>query len=78
MVECPPDRPVQSQGYGEIFGIRDHQAAQRAVQSCSRCPRCLTPDQLEKVVGGLASTGLVRDVLGGATMGYAPLPQIDK
>ena len=41
-------------------------------------PIALTPDELEKVVGGLVSTGLVRDVLVGATTGYVPPPQIVK
>ena len=39
-------------------------------------PIALTPDQLEKVVGGLVSTGLLRSVLvgGGATTGVVPPP----
>ena len=39
-------------------------------------PIALTPDQLEKVVGGLVSAGLLRSVLvgGGATVGVVPPP----
>ena len=39
-------------------------------------PIALTPDQIEKVAGGLVSSGLLRSVLvgGGATTGYAPPP----
>jgi hypothetical protein len=39
-------------------------------------PIALTPDQIEKVAGGLASAGLLRTVLvdGGATTGFAPPP----
>ena len=39
-------------------------------------PIALTPDQIEKVAGGLVSSGLLRTVLvgGGATTGYAPPP----
>ena len=39
-------------------------------------PIALTPDELEKVVGGLVSAGLLRSVLvgGGATTGVVPPP----
>ena len=39
-------------------------------------PVALTPDQIEKVAGGLVSSGLLRSVLvgGGATTGYVPPP----
>ena len=75
----PSNRPVRHKEnlYGEIFGIRhDHQAAQRAVHPALDAPIALTPDQLEKVVGGLVSTGLLRTVLvgGGATTGVVPPP----
>ena len=39
-------------------------------------PIALTPDQLEKVAGGIVSVGLLRSVLvdGGTTMGVVPPP----
>ena len=39
-------------------------------------PIALTPDQIEKVAGGLVSSGLLRTVLvrGGATTGVVPPP----
>ena len=39
-------------------------------------PIALTPDQIEKVAGGLVSAGLLRSVLVdvGTTTGYAPPP----
>ena len=63
--------------YDEIFGIRhDHQAAQRAVRSCSRGPHC--PDARPAREGRRRSRqlGAAASVLvgGGATTGVVPPP----